>query len=147
MTRYNKGYSLERHAVLTLQYMGYHVKRNPKSKGVEDIIALKPETILLVQVKNDNTKHNGMTKVEKEILKRHAMEIQAIPVFLYKEGRGKYVWLNLLNNMPETRMKNYTKEWYQKRQQVLKTLKGLKKSEKNKYVLENWEDVKNFVCD
>ena len=83
---------MERYCQLTLEFNGFHVKRNAMSIGVEDVMAFDAAVTLLIQCKNTKRGEKSMTKDEIEILKRHAKEHEAIPIYLYKDGRGKYVW-------------------------------------------------------
>lgn len=149
MVKSSKGYNLERYCIITLEYNGYHVKRNARSLGIEDIVAFNGIDILLIQVKNTLQKHNSLTKNEKQILKNHALELKAIPIFLYKNGRGKYIWFNLKTNLEIKTIIPYTKEWYRNRQIQRKILKRIMKQSKsiyNKYILENWDNIKNYIC-
>lgn len=143
-----KGYGLERYCVLTLEYNGYHVKRNALSYGIEDVIAFKSMSKpLLIQVKNTLVGKNSMTKEEQLVLKRHAMELEAIPIFLFSENRKK-IWVNLITN-DYFEIKPFTIEWYNNRQLIknqLRELNNKSKSLYNKYVLENWETVHQFIC-
>ena len=139
---------MERYCVLTLEYNGYHVKRNALSYGIEDVMAISAENTLIVQVKNSDRGRHSMTKEEQLILKKHAMEIRAIPIYLFSENKKKY-WVNLLTNDHYDNVKSYTKQWYENRQKVKKGLRELNKKSKsqyNKYVLENWDFVKNYIC-
>jgi len=146
---YRKGYTLERHAVLTLDFNGYHVKRNASSIGIEDVIAFDTVQVLLIQCKNTKRKENSMSKDEKEILKRHARELGATPVYLFNDGRGKYIWQDLITGFPLDFIKPYTKEWYRERMKERERLRKMKKKDLtayNKYVLQNWDKVKQYIC-
>jgi Holliday junction resolvase len=143
-----RGYSLERHAVLTLLYNGFHVRRNFRSLGIEDLVATGKYSTLFVQCKDTQKKHTSMTQQQQEILKRHAEEHNAIPVFMYKAGKGQYMWKNLSIG-GYMMFSKFTKEWYDERQKIKKMLKALQKksqSECDKYVLENWDKIKECVC-
>ncbi|MGN6615209.1 MAG: hypothetical protein ACTHKC_09210 [Candidatus Nitrosocosmicus sp.] len=148
MTAKTVGYSLERYSVLTLEFNGYHVKRNALSYGIEDIIAYNGKQMLLVQVKNIKAKgRHAMTKEEQLILKKHAQEINAIPIYLYWED-GKKHWVNLLTN-DYFDISPYTKTWYTNRQYIKKQLKEQYKiNRKNykKFILENWNVFKDYIC-
>jgi len=145
---YKKGYSLERYCQLTLEYNGYHVKRNTMSIGIEDLIAFNGAT-LFIQCKNTKRGEKSMSKDELEILKKHAKESGAMPVYMYKDGRNNYVWLDVSTGFSLGTMKSYTKEWYRNRMKIRKQLREMKKknvAEYNKYVLKNWKEVKEFIC-
>jgi hypothetical protein len=89
-----------------------------------------------------------MTKIELEILKRHAVEYGAIPIFLFKEDR-KAIWLNVLTHDHYDTIKPYTKEWYTGRQAAIRALRDLGKKSRPDYrrhVLENWDCVKSLIC-
>jgi Holliday junction resolvase len=145
---YRKGYSLERFCCLTLEYNGFHVKRNTLSLGIEDVIAFNGDMVYLIQCKNTKLKDKSMSKSELEILKLHAKDLGAIPIYLYKDGRGRYVWQGVFTGI-NLHFNAYTPMWYKNRQKIRKELKRLKKSSLpayNKYVIENWKDVKEYVC-
>lgn len=146
---YKKGYSLERYCQLTLEYNGYHVKRNAMSIGIEDVMAFKEAIVLLIQCKNTKRGEKSMTKDEIDILKKHARDMGAIPIYLYKDGRNKYVWLNVEADVPQEHLRVYTPHWYKTRMFMRNQLRDMKKKnvkEYNKYVLKNWEEVKSFIC-
>lgn len=149
---YRRGYALERYCELTLLYNGYHVKRNALSVGVEDIVAFDDHgNVLLVQCKNTKKGAKSMNMDEMEILGRHAFDIKATPIFLYKEGFNKYVWWDV-NTCTKTNLikkERYTKEWYRDRMNWRKKLRSMKNESMtnyNKYVLQNWDTVKDFIC-
>lgn len=167
--RKTKGAGLEYYAVLTLEYNGYHASKKPLSLGVEDVIAAqKKESNVFVQAKNHayeridpktgkkiklNPFHTALSPMGKEILRFHAEEYGAIPVFLYKASRGKNVWWDLSKNEEITWLKPFTKEWKEKRSRIKKKLADLKNKKKGGsiekweiYVLENKEEVKSFIC-
>lgn len=138
------------------------------SFGTEDLVAAgkKGEQDLYVQAKNHSAIRivKGKTiKVDpaqaldifdREILKRHAQHYGAEPIFLYKNGRGKdnNIWLNLRTGQPVI-FQPFTEEWYEKRSKIKKLLRELKDPKKGgskqkyqHYVLENWDEVCNFIC-
>ena len=89
-----------------------------------------------------------MTRDEQLILKKHAQDIRAVPIYLFSENKRRF-WVNLLTNDHYDSIKPYTKQWYNHRQETKKALRELSKKSKsqyNKYVLENWDDVKDFIC-
>lgn len=160
---------MEYYAVLTLEYNGYHAGKKPLSYGVEDVIAAqKKESNVFVQAKNHayqrmdaktgkkiklNPFHTALSPMGKEILRLHAEEYGAIPIFLYKASRGKNVWWDLSKNEEITWLKPFTKEWLEKRNRIKKLLADLKNVKKGGsiekwelYVLENMEQVKSFIC-
>lgn len=144
-----KGYSLERYCQLTLEYNGYHVKRNAMSIGIEDLIAFNYDKVLLIQCKNTKRGEKSMTKDEKEILRLHADELDAIPIYLYKDGRGKYIWQNVSNGWRVEEFDQYNKEWYRERMKERERLRKMKKknlAEYNRYVLKNWDKVSKYIC-
>lgn len=74
-------------------------------------------------------------------------------MFLYKAARGKNVWWDLSNNREIDWLEPYTKEWSQKRSEIKKKLSALKDPKKGgsidkweKYVMENYQQVKSFIC-
>lgn len=146
---YKKGYALERYCQLTLEFNGYHVKRNTMSIGIEDVIAFLEHITLLIQCKNTKRGEKSMSKDETEILKRHAKDMRAMPIYLYKDGRNKYVWLDLATGYELDYLRPYTKEWYRDRMKMREMLRTMKKknvNEYNKYVLKNWNKVCRFIC-
>jgi Holliday junction resolvase len=146
---YKKGYSLERYCQLTLEYNGYHVKRNAMSIGIEDVMAFKGSVVLLIQCKNTKRGEKSMTKDEIEILKKHAKDVGAIPIYLYKEGRNKYVWQDVQTGWQLEKLYAYNMQWYRTRMKMRKQLREMKKknlNEYNKYVLKNWKEVKEYIC-
>jgi len=150
MTKYSTGYNLERYCMLTLAYNGYHICRKPRSLGIEDIVAFNDQNTLLIQVKkNKRDGRYALTKIEQEVLKKHAQELGAIPIYLYWEDGQKY-WLNLGNGCYYTGIEQYSTNWLKHRQQTRKMLKDKYRTEGKKsyntYVLENWDAVKSFIC-
>lgn len=119
------------------------------SIGIEDVLAFKKDDdILLIQCKNTKRGEKSMTKNEIEILKKHAYEVGATPVYLYKDGRNNYVWQNLRLGVVFD-FKPYTKEWYRERMKERERLRKMKKknlTEYNKYVLKNWDKVSKYIC-
>ena len=145
---YKKGYSLERYCQLTLEFNGFHVKRNAMSIGIEDVMAFKDASVLLIQCKNTKRGEKSMTKDEIEILKKHAEDLGASPIYLYKDGRNNYVWQDLKFGVSYD-FKRYTKEWYRERMKERERLRKMKKknvNEYNKYVLKNWSKVNAYIC-
>ena len=141
---YIKGYNLERYCFLTLEYNGFHIIRKYRSVGVEDIVAIRKDQTLLVQVKSGNA---TMDLVEQEILKRHAKDIGAIPIYLFQKDKQK-IWVSLLTN-DYYDLKKYTIDWYIERNKIKKEIKAMKKKSKaqcNRYILNNWVVVKNYIC-
>lgn len=146
---YEKGYRFELYCSLTLEYNGFHAVRNYASQGIEDLIGIRKDVTLFIQVKNTVTGKHGMTKEEQLILKKHALEYGAIPIFLYKESRNKVVWLNLLTMDYYDSIKKFTKEWYTQRMEMKRQLREVHKKGKssyNEYVLGNWGMVSGVVC-
>lgn len=145
----SKGYYLEYYCCLTLEFNGWHVKRNAMSYGIEDVIAIDGDRVMLIQCKNVKRKHNTMTKEDIQILKKHAEELGAIPVYLFKDGRGKYIWQEVTMGFPIEFLTPFTREWLRERnktRKMLKTMKKKSKSDYNKYVLKNWDTVKGYIC-
>lgn len=119
------------------------------SIGIEDVMAFKEAIVLLIQCKNTKRGEKSMTKDEIDILKKHARDMGAIPIYLYKDGRNKYVWLNVEADVPQEHLRVYTPHWYKTRMFMRNQLRDMKKKnvkEYNKYVLKNWEEVKSFIC-
>ena len=72
-----------------------------------------------------------------------------MPIYLYKDGRNKYVWLDLATGYELDYLRPYTKEWYRDRMKMREMLRTMKKknvNEYNKYVLKNWNKVCRFIC-
>jgi hypothetical protein len=147
---YIKGYSLERYCVLTLEFNGWHVKRNFRSWGIEDVIATKKGCYpLYVQAKNYK---GGLDEEEQFLFKVHAEDYGAIPIYLFVPKRGERVWLDLRDNKPELFMP-FTKEWVKERSRIKKILADLKNPKKGgskkkwkEYVMVNYQEVKQFIC-
>lgn len=135
---------------------------------MEDVIAAqKKESNVFVQAKNHayertdengkkiklNPFHTALSPMGKEILRFHAEEYGAIPIFLYKASRGKNVWWDLSKNEEITWLKPFTKEWKDERSKIKQKLADLKNKKKGGsiekwelYVLENKEHVSKFIC-
>jgi len=148
---YKKGYSLERYAQLTLEFNGWHVKRNAMSIGIEDLIAFRDGYgVLLIQCKNTKRGEKSMSKEEQAILKQHATDLGGIPVYLYKDGRNQYVWLDLNFGLRlDEALRPYTKEWYRERMSMRTKLRNMKRknlAEYNRYVIKNWKEVEKYIC-
>ena len=112
-------------------------------------MAFDAAVTLLIQCKNTKRGEKSMTKDEIEILKRHAKEHEAIPIYLYKDGRKKYVWQDVSTGFVLESLKTYTKEWYRERMKMREMLRTMKKknvNDYNKYVLKNWEKVCRYIC-
>lgn len=124
------------------------------SYGIEDLVAVGKKGKLFVQAKNHKTNPGlALSQIGKEILRRHALEHGAIPVFLYKARRGENIWINLATNREIKWLKPYTKEWLSNRSEIKKKLRELKDPKKGgstekweTYVLEHYEQVKDFIC-
>lgn len=119
------------------------------SIGIEDVMAFKDSVVLLIQCKNTKRGEKSMTKDEIDILKKHAKDVGAIPVYLYKAGRNKYVWQDVNTGWEMERLNAYTMQWYRNRMKMRKKLREMKKknlNDYNKYVLKNWSEVKEYIC-
>ena len=141
---------MERYCQLTLEYNGYHVKRNTMSIGIEDLMAFNRFHYLLIQCKNTKRGEKSMNKDEIKILRKHAEDLYAIPIYLYKDGRNRFVWLDVrYNDRFDAGLSPYTKEWYRERMKMREMLRKMKKknvNDYNKYVLKNWEKVCRYIC-
>lgn len=143
---------MERYCVLTLEFNGWHVKRNFRSWGVEDVIATKKDhQNLYVQGKHYSNGW-GLDEDEQYIFTLHAEEYGAVPIFLYVPKRGERLWLNLIDNKP-LQLKPFTKEWIKERSRIKKELSDLKNPKKGgsrkkwkEYVIDNYDEVKQFIC-
>ena len=143
---------MERYCVLTLEYNGFHVKRNFRSWGVEDVIATKKGwTPLYVQAKN-YADGSGLDEEEQYLFRFHAEDYGTIPIYLSVPKRGERLWLNLSSNLP-MEFKPFTKEWVKERSEIKKKLSDLKNPKKGgsrkkwkAYVMENYRTVKSFIC-
>ena len=149
---YKKGYSLERYCVLTLEYNGWHVKRNFRSWGVEDVIATKRGFYTLYVQGKHYENDDGLDEVEQHIFRLHAQEFGAIPIYLHVPKRGVREWLDLSDNKI-VEFKPFTKEWAEERSRIKKKLSDLKNPRKGgsrkkwkEYVMQNWVEVKSFIC-
>jgi hypothetical protein len=145
---------LERECVLTLEYNGYHVKRNFRSWGVEDVIsASNGKQLLFIQAKNySNHNDSILDEDEQWIFIKHALKYGALPVYLHVPKRGMRCWLDLSTNT-ELYFDKFTKQWEKNRNIIKKTLSDLKNPKKGgsrakwkKYVRANYDDVCNFIC-
>lgn len=148
INRKSKGYSLEHYCVLTLEFNGYHVKRNALSYGIEDVMAVGKNNILVIQVKNTLSGRHALSRDEQLILKKHAQDIGAVPIYLFAENKKRH-WVNLFTNDHYIGIEPYTREWYNHRQATKKALRELSRKSRSQYcrhVLENWDLVKNFIC-
>jgi Holliday junction resolvase len=144
---------MERYCVLTLEFCGYHVKRNFRSWGVEDVIAAHQGELLFIQVKNYSKHTNSvLDSSEQEIFIQHATSHGARPIYLYVPKRGQRVWLDILTN-EILEFKPFTKEWVKERNRIKKMLANLKNPKKGgsrkkwkEYVKANYQEVKQFIC-
>ena len=100
-----------------------------------------------------NPFETALSPMGKEILRKHAEDYGAIPIFLYKSGRGRNVWWDLSKNEEIKWLKPFTKEWKERRNGIIQKLADLKNTKKGGsiekwelYVLENYEEVKAFIC-
>lgn len=86
MTNYRNGAELERAAKHLLEDDGYHVIKSGGSKGITDLVALKPGEILLIQCKTDGY----LTPAERVALRRIALRLGAVPLvgMWVKKGRA-----------------------------------------------------------
>jgi len=78
------------------------------------------------------------------------MDLGGIPVYLYKDGRNQYVWLDLNYNLRlDEALKPFSKEWYRERMSMRTKLRTMKKrnlAEYNRYVIKNWKEVEKYIC-
>lgn len=93
-----------------------------------------------------------MDEDEQFIFKFHAEDHGAIPIYLYVPERGKRVWFDLLNRKA-IEFEPFTKQWSERRSRIKKTLSDLKNPKKGgsrkkwkEYVIDNWHEVKTFIC-
>lgn len=90
---YKRGYSLENFVSAYLSYHGWHVKRNYRSLGVEDLTAVKKcRTPLLIQCKNSKAGVKAMSQQELLKLREHAEQYGAIGIYVYSDSRKKYLY-------------------------------------------------------
>ena len=76
MTNYRNGSALELAAKRALEDNGYYVVKSGGSKGVADLVALKPGETLLVQCKT-----NGyLLPAERVQLRQLALRVGAVPL-------------------------------------------------------------------
>jgi hypothetical protein len=86
---------------------------------------------------------------KQQILKQHANTLGAVPIYMYKDGRDSFRWLDLNTGFPIEFLKPFTKEWYRERMKMREELRKMKKknlTEYNKYVIKNWDKVHLYIC-
>ncbi len=88
MSNYSNGAELERAAKKSLEADGYYVIRSAGSKGLADLIALKPGELLLVQCKR-----RYIGPAERMAFRMLAIRLGALPLLgeWVKEGRAARV--------------------------------------------------------
>jgi Holliday junction resolvase len=86
MTRYASGYAFEKRVINALTLDGYACVRAAGSKGVADVVALKPGQVLLVQVKLRNPR---LPPAERAALMALAQRLKALPVVAYQPAPRK----------------------------------------------------------
>ena len=64
------GYKAERRAKLSLQIAGYYVMTSRKSGGIFDLIAVKADEVLLIQIKSTHEKTPPAYKKDLEKMER-----------------------------------------------------------------------------
>jgi hypothetical protein len=86
VTNYRNGANLERAAKRYLEDNGYYVTKSGGSKGVVDLVALKPGEVLLVQCKTDGY----LAPAERTALRQLALRLNATALAgrWAKEGRA-----------------------------------------------------------
>lgn len=121
---------------------------------MEDVIsASNGKQYLFTQAKNYSKHTNHVLDADEQwIFRNHAEMYGAAPIYLHVPERGKKVWLNLSTN-EELILAPFTKEWVKERSRIKKILSALKDPKKGgsrskwkKYVIENWDVVKSFIC-
>lgn len=120
---------------------------------MEDVIAVHQGEILFIQAKNyEKHTDNVLDAEEREIFIEHATSHGAEPIYLYVPSRGRRVWLNILTD-EIIEFRPFTKEWIKERSEIKKILSDLKNPKKGgsrkkwkKYVIENYQKVKSFIC-
>lgn len=89
MSRYQKGYRVERKAIEELKRKGFSVVRSAGSHGVVDIVAFNEKKYLLLQIKSNN-------KAPKEEQKRLASlpspENSEKQIWVHKDRKGFVVY-------------------------------------------------------
>jgi len=85
---YRRGADLERAAKHHLEDNGYYVIKSAGSKGVADLVAIKPGETLLVQCKRP--KDGYLLPAERVALRQLALRLGAVPLagYWYKQGRA-----------------------------------------------------------
>lgn len=98
MTNYTTGRTLEYKVRDALQANGYQVLRAAGSKGVSDLIALKPGEVLLVQVKTSGPQ---ISPNERAALLNLARITKAVPLVAYKPFRKPIEYRELTGESPK----------------------------------------------
>ena len=98
VTNYSTGRRYEYLIRNDLEYNGYQCIRAAGSKGVADIIALKPNEVLLVQVKNTNPQ---LTPNDRAALLNLARITGALPLVAHKPLRKPIMYRQLTGPGPK----------------------------------------------
>jgi len=88
MTNYTRGRALEYEIRDRLREDGYQTFRTAGSRGVADIIAIKPGQILYVQAKRDGR----ISPAERTALFRAAADVGALPLVAARQPRKPIEW-------------------------------------------------------
>lgn len=96
MTNYRRGYDFEARVRTSLENDGYWCIRASGSKGIADLVAIKPGQILLVQVKRTTT--GRLDPQERAKLCELAAKLWAEPIVAYQpKVRGPIAYRRLLS--------------------------------------------------
>ena len=98
MTNYTRGRAVEYKVWADLEADGYQVLRAAGSKGVADLIALKPGEVLLVQVKAADPQ---LSPAERKALLELAHLTGALPLVAYKPFRKPIIYRQLTGPGPK----------------------------------------------
>jgi Holliday junction resolvase len=120
VSNYTNGRALEYAVIADLENDGYRCTRAAGSKGVADIIALKPGEVLLVQVKRSNPQLPPRERVALWELSRY---LRAVPIvacriprkpITYREltGTGPGDWIEWVADRVEYHVNPNTRDEY-----------------------------------
>lgn len=121
---------------------------------MEDVIsASNGKQLLFIQAKNYSDHDDSVLDEDEQwIFINHAKLYGALPIYLHVPKRGVRCWLDLSSGT-ELTLNKFTKEWERERNRIRKILSDLKNPKKGgsrkkwkKYVRENYQQVKTFIC-
>ena len=101
ITKYIRGRTKEYAAKELLQKEGFDVIRASSSKGIFDLVAIKPYLVRLIQVKSVKTKYSSFAKEIKFLKSYQVPNSVSIELWIWwtpKKDRGKRGWEILVLN-------------------------------------------------